>query len=252
MPIFASAIISVILAVIGYFLGVRQTKKQALSKYIAETAGDLYPSLFSEIKEELELLDNYLEEPNITFNFRELDKVYSSGLERFIETHHKELFLKLDSFHKRIVPKFLELNSLFLHLWNNMFAIWSNYLEKSLPQEVVSESKNIAHDLSKSPNPYYIFPDLLNERFQEIRNKTEACILENTSHLYLEKAKRPFVIEGQNQVIGFDEISKFLIEKAEPRVKKVIATYRELKKQTDREVRQKLLPLIQEYISNPI
>ena len=86
MSLLAPAAFSAILSVIlGYFLGVRQTRKQELSKYIIEIAGELYPSLFSEIKENLERLDNYLEEPNGNFSFRNFGDIYHSGLEGFIE-----------------------------------------------------------------------------------------------------------------------------------------------------------------------
>ena len=247
-----SIFIAIISAILGYYLGVKQTKKQALSKYVTETAGKLYPALFSEMKEQLERLDNYLEKPNVNFYWRELDEVYNSGLERFIEKHHKNLFFTLDSFHKKIFPKFTELTKNFMDLWNNMSVIWSNYLEKTLPSEAANESRNIAHDLSKSTNPYYIIPDLLNERNEEARKKIEACILQKTSQMYLEKTRKPYVIKGQMKLIDFDEISHSLIEEAKPRITKVITTYRELKKLSDREVKLKLLPLLQECISNPL
>ena len=73
------AILSVIR---GYFLGVRQTRKQALSKYINETSSELYPTLFSEINENLEKVDHYLDDPNGNFVFRSFDDIYDRGLDQ--------------------------------------------------------------------------------------------------------------------------------------------------------------------------
>lgn len=75
-----------------------------------------------------------------------------------------------------------------------IFDIWEVHLRKSLPTEVVETSKDIALDLIKTINPYYVLPDFLNDREEEIRNKIEACIRHRTSHIYREKAERPFVI----------------------------------------------------------
>ena len=63
----ATTIISIISVIAGYFLGVRQTNKQALNRYIADTAGKHYPRLFSEIQENLELLDDNVEETTQNF-----------------------------------------------------------------------------------------------------------------------------------------------------------------------------------------
>jgi len=93
-------------------------------------------------------------------------------------------------------PKFWELDTLVRKLMDKLSDVSSNHLRKSLPKEAVDISKRIAHDLSKSINPCYIIPDLLNERDEEVRNKIERCILESTSHIYREKANKPYVIRG--------------------------------------------------------
>jgi len=164
-------------AFLAYFLGVRQQKKQASSEHIIERTGEMYPTLLSEIKRNLELLDNYLEKPYINFNFLELDQIYDEGLDGLIANHHKDLFLEVDYFKKEIIPLFNKLSALFLDLYNSMFDAWSGHLRIFLPKEAVDESRNIAFDLSRSDNPYCVLPDLLNERYNKIREKIESCIL---------------------------------------------------------------------------
>ncbi len=100
--------------------------------------------------------------------------------------------------------------------------------------------------------PYYIIPDLLSERDEEVRNKIERCILDRTSHIYHEKAKRPFVVREKSESINYNEISQSLLEKAKPEVANLIEKHKELKKQNERKVKKKLLPLLRKYISKPI
>jgi hypothetical protein len=237
---------------LGYFLGARQQKKQASREHIIERTEEMYPALFSEIKRNLELLDNYLEEPNINFNFLELDQIYDHGLDGFIADHHKDLFLKVDYFKKEIVPKFSELSALFGDFYNKIFIVWSEHLRNFLPKEFVGESRDIADYLSRTINPYYVIPDLLNERHGKIRAKIESCILNKTAHIYKNKAANPFIISRQPEVIDYDELSQSLIEKAKPKSSKVVSAYEKLKKQVDEEVKLKLFPLLRKYISNPI
>jgi len=228
-------------------------KTDILGEYIIGTVRTVYPALFDEIRRNSERLDNFLENPDTYFVFPELDEIYNRGLEEFIKRHHHDLFLLIDSFQKKIRPKFKELNILVTKSMKKIFDIWEVYLRKSLPKEVVDTSGMIARDLIRTTNiSTYVLPDLLNERDEKIRNKMEECFLDRTSHIYREKTKRPYVIRGQQTVMDYDEISQSLIEKAKPEVAKLIETYKELKEQNDKEVKAKLLPLLQKYISNPI
>ena len=246
---------SFITLVIGYFLGVKQTKKQVLSKYITEIAGKNYPDLFSEIKDQLERLDRYLNEPNGNFSWAILEDIYNSGLERFIEKHHKNLFCELDSFQKNIIPKFSELDILFMALWEKTFPTWSEYLEISLPKPVNRESKKIAHDLSKSINPHYVLPDLLNERYEISKEKIVDCIASKTTHFFQQPTEyilRQGLEPKSYKYPQFEIIAESMIEKIKPITTNLIEKQKELKKISNTEIKMKLLPLLKECISNPI
>ena len=52
------------------------------------------------------------------------------------------------------------------------------------PKQVKKESGNIAHDLSKSINPHYVLPDLLNERHVMVKDKIIDSIKSKTAHIY--------------------------------------------------------------------
>ncbi len=248
-PAAFSAILSVI---IGYFLGVRQTRKQALSKYITETAGELYPSLFSEIKENLALSDTYLEKPNRNFRFPNFEDIYNRGLERFIEKHHKELFIILDNFKNNILPKFHEIDALFMDIWNTTFPEWSEYLRNSLPEEVRSESKNISHDLSNSNSLNYVLPDILNQRDDVARSKIICSITENTTHIYAGLDKDVLTIKSRLNNPDFEKIAQALIEMTEPKTTNFIEKYEKLKILSKEEISLKILPILKKYISCPI
>jgi len=249
--VLAPALVS---ALIGYLLGIRRQKMQILREYITGTVKDKYPTLFSEIKRNSELLDNYLENPYVNFSFLKLEEIYNKGLDEFMKRHHKDLFLLVDSFQKKIRPQLKKLQNLGLELRKKVFVVWSNHLRKSLPSETKGAWERIAEHLLTIINPYNVWSLLLNERDEQIRNKIEACYTEQTAHIYREKAKSQlkYVIERQSEIINFDEISQSLIEKAKPEIANLIEAYKELKKQNDKEVKEKLLPLLQKYISNPI
>jgi len=250
---FASAVfIAILTLILGYFLGVRQTKKQALSKYITDTAGELYPSLFYEIKENLAMLDTYLEKPNRNFRFPNFEDIYNRGLERFIEKHHKELFLILDNFKNNILPKFHEIDALFMDIWTSTFPEWSEYLRTSLPKEVRSESKNISHDLSKSDSLNYVLPDLLNQRDDMARSKINCSITENTTHIYAGLDNDVLTIKSRLNNPDFEKIAQVLIEMTKPKTTNFIEKYEKLKILSEEEIRAKILPMIQRYISCPI
>lgn len=250
IPVLVSVIVS---AMVGYLLGSKRQKKQILQGHITGIAGEEYPSLFDELRRNSEQLDNYLNYPFVTFNFPKLDQLYNRGLEEFIRKHHKDLFSVIDSFRKNVLPKFKELHSLKKESVKKIFDIWLSYLRKYLPEEDLSRGNiigRIPEDLLTTINPYNILHLLLNGRDEEVRNKIEGCILDRTSHIY--QKKRSFVNRGQAKVINYDEIYQALMDKAKPEIANIVDRYKELKKQNDNEVKERLLPLLQKYISNPI
>lgn len=243
---------ALISAFIGYFLGTRSQRKQGLREYITETVKDKYPSLFSEIKRNSERVDNYLDSPFDSFSFPQLEQIYNKGRDEFMKKHHRDLFLLVDFLYNQIRPKLKKLQNLGLELRKKFFVVWSNQLRKSLPSETKGTSESIAEHLLTTINPHNIWSLLLNERDEQIRNKIEACYTERTAHIYREKAKRRWAVRGQSEIINFDEISQLLLEKAKPEIANLIEAYKELKKQHGKEVKEKLLPLLRKYISNPI
>ena len=237
---------------VGYFLGTRSQRKQDLREYITDIVKEKYPQLFAEIKRNSERLDNYLENPFDSFGFSQLEQIYNKGLDGFVKKHHNDLFLLVDFYYRQIRPKLKEFHNFNRDSRKRLRYIWEVYLRKSLPREAVDTTKGISESLLTTINPYNVMSLLLNERDEETKNKIEACILERTAHIYREKAKRPYVIEGQQTTIDYDGISQSLIEKAKPEVAKLIEMYKELKEQNDTEVKKKLLPLLQKYISKPV
>lgn len=242
--------LTLVLAYIAYRLGLRSQKIQVLREYITDIVQKEYPALNEEMTINSETLDNYLEKPNVNFDFSELSKFCDRGLDEFMKRHHRDLHSMVNSFHKNILPKFNELK--IRELMERLFDISSHQLRESLPREAVDTSERIASVISKIINPYYIIPDLLNDRDEEVRNKIEKCIRAGTSHIYREKAERPFVIKGQTDVINYDRISQMILGKAKPEATYLVDKFKKLKKINDREVKGKLLPLLQKYISNPI
>ncbi len=244
------------IAYIAYRLGLRSQKFQALREYVAGVVKKEYPSLFAELKENSELLDDYLENPNVNFDFPQLEGLYNRGLEEFMKTHHTDLFQKTDFFRNHIITKFRELKT--YELMEKASAICSECLARSLPKEVAQSNVSIAHDLCMSIGKFYIIPDLLNKRYDDIRDKVEACILGKISNIYHEKTKRRFVIrESQEQAkrtreMDPNEITKEVISEVESLIDNLIEKHTKLKKQIDEEVRRNLLPLLQKYISKPI
>lgn len=61
-----------------------------------------------------------------------------------------------------------------------------------------------------------------------------------------------FAPRKQSERVNYDEISQSLLEKAKPEIANIIEAYKELEELNDKEVKEKLLPLLQKYISNPI
>jgi hypothetical protein len=256
---------AIVTAILGYLLGVKQQKKQALREYITGTVKDEYPLLFSEIKRNSEYLDKYLEDLDYHFPFPELYNFFNKGRGKFMEKHHNDLFLKIDFFQKEVLPKIKELDLLRTKTKEKIFDYWSKYLTSSLPKEMadeseritsdlIKESERITQDLIKYRGSYYVLPDLLNERYAGVRDKIEVCIMDRTSHMYRERGESilAYALRKQSENVNFDEISQSLLEKAKPEIANLLEAYKELKKQNDEEVKLKLLPLLQKYISNPI
>jgi len=247
-------ILALVIPYIAYRLGLRSQKIQVLREYIIGTVKDEYPLLFSEIRRNSEYLDKYLKDLDYHFPFPELGNFFNKGRGKFMEKHHNDLFLKIDFFQKEVLPKIKELDLLRTKTKEKIFDYWSKYLTSSLPKEMADESERIAQDLIKNRGSYYVLPDLLNERYAGIREKIEVCIMNTTSQMYRERSESQlaYALRRQSETVNFDELSTSLIEKAKPEIAKVIEAYKELKELNDKEVKEKLLPLLQKYISNPI
>jgi len=243
-------VVSVILFFVGYRLGNRSQKTQSLREYVSGIVKEEYRPLFTEIRWNSQLLDDYLENPNENFDFSELGKIYDEGLEEFMKLHHKDLFEKVDFFRKNIVPKFHEFDT--FELMKEASDICADQLNRFLPEEFRGVSKTIANDLFMTINPYYIIPDLLKERYGEVRTKIEDCVQKRTDHIQPQKSTVDIVLGEEPEAIDFDKISQSIITKVKPQVEKLRKKHRELKKLNDEEVKEKLLPLLQKYISNPI
>jgi len=249
IPILVSVLVS---AIVSYYVVSKTQRKQILRGHITETVQKEYPSLYAGLRNRSEQLDNYLDKPYVTFEFPKLKQLYNMGLEEFIREHHKDLFSAIDSFRKNILPKYKELNSVTTTSREKMYDKWLAYISRLLPEEEGQTSEWITKDLLTTIGQYYVLPLLLNGRDEEVRNKIEGCILDRTSHIYQKKAKRSFVNRGQAKVINYNEISQTLLDKAKPEISKIVDKHKELKKQNDNEVKEKLLPLLKKYISNPI
>ena len=251
--IFQIALVLVSISV-GYLLGTYQQKKQISREHITDIAKDEYPVLFDEIRQNSEYLDTYLENPDYSFPFPKLHNFFNRGLGEFMKKHHKDLFMKIDFFQKEILPKIKELDLLTIRTKEKIFDHWFEYLTSSFSKEMAQESERIASDLIKNVGSYYVLPDLFNERYNETRDKIELCIMDRTSQMYRERSESQlaYALRKQSEIVNFDEVSQSLIEKAKPEIVNLIQAYKELKKQNDKEVKEKLLPLLQKYISNPI
>jgi hypothetical protein len=246
---------------LGYYLGLRSQKTQTIREHVLDVSKDTYPELFFEIKRNSETLNSFLNNPNVSFHFPVLDDLYNRGLDEFVKTHHNNLFLMISSYKENIVPKLYELESLFGKLRDKLYDISTAHIRKSLPIEDgwVDKSREISHDLFKSINPDYIIPDLLSDRAEEARKKIEHCVIERTRGIIGTKSN----VEGMLESLKPESKTKYkieimkkqvvnsLFEEIKPESKTLVDTCKELKKQNDEEL-EKILPLLQRYISNPI
>ena len=221
---------------LGYFLGIRSQKIQALQNYITEMVEENYPLLFDEIRRNSGLLDNYLENPFVSFQFPKLEEIWHKGYSGVMNTHHGDLFLLVASYRKNIRPRLKEFHNLQVATRKKIFEIWDLHLLKS---GLGLKSERIAEDLVTVINPFNVVSLLLRERYGEVRNKIEGCVVKRAS-------------PKKRKEIDLDEISQSLIEKAKSEITNSLRIYRELKKQNDEDVKGKLLLMLQKYISNPV
>jgi len=229
--------------VVGYFIGNylsgRSQKIQILREYIIGIVKAEYPSLFADLNLRLERFDNFLEKPyELTYKFPKLKEIYEKGWIGFMKKHHNDLFLSIDYFQQNLLPKFEEIALLSGNLRNSTWKHWGAYLEGQLPEDAKRAGKEIADDLIRTINPYNVFPDLLNGRYEEAKNKIKKCFVDRTSR---------YIIKPD-----LYEISHSLIESAKFEVEKILKFYRDLKEQNDRVVKGELLSLLQKYINNPV
>ncbi len=254
----ASASISIPL---GYYLGLRSQKIQTIRDYVIDVSGDIYPELFHEMKRNAETLNSFLNNPNVSFQFPESDDLYDKGLDEFVKTHHNDLFLVISSYKVNIVPKLYELESLFGKLRDKLYDISTTHIRKSLSREDgwTDLSKEISVPLFKSINPDYIIPDLLSGRDEEARKKIEHCVTETFRGGLIAKSRAEVAVESlmsESSTVDKDEkikkqLANSLFEKVKPESKTLVDIFKELKKQNDERL-ERILPLLQKYISNPI
>lgn len=111
VPIF-SPIFSLLVAYLAYRWGLKSQRIHALREYVSTIVRDEYPSLSSEIKFNISILDNFLEEPLNNFTFRELDQFYDEGMDVFMKRHHNDLFISIDFLKKELVPELHNLTNI--------------------------------------------------------------------------------------------------------------------------------------------
>jgi hypothetical protein len=248
-------IFSLVLPFVACWLGLRSQRIQALREYVADTVRDKYPALSYELTRNVRLFDDFLENPREkNFNFGELDQFYDEGLNILMKKYHNALFLSIDYLKQNIVPKLHRLNLTVTGSINRIYDVWISELRRNLPSYLIDKSENIAHDLIQVMNtPNYIFQDLLFERNDEIRKKIEKSILTHTAPVHKQKPSANIVIHGlrPKEYVDYDKVFNSLLETAKPEISKILELYGELQKEMNEKVKE-LLPLLHNYISNPI
>jgi len=240
--------------VVGYFLGLRSQKTQSLHEYVISTVKEQYPSLFSEMQRNSEYLDNFLEKPIVGFQFPVLTKFLRRGLGSLMKKHHANLFQSVIYFADRIQPKFEELNRLRTGILNSLYKIWQPYMHERLlgayPEYV---SEGISSDLIRSDNPHNVLSELLSKKYDLMAQKVEKCYFVHTKEIREQEARRRNGIRGiPVGDVDFQSVTKSLVELATPTVENILKVYAYLKEQNDVEIKERLLPLLQKYISNPV
>jgi len=239
-------------SVLGYWLGLRSQRIQAKRQYVADIVRDKYPALSSEIIKNINLFNDYLEDPLEHFDFPKLDQFYDDGLNEFMKIHHTDLFSSIDYLKQEITPKLYKLRKIVGEGIEKIYAIWILELRKTLPSYIRKDSTSIAYELIRSINPNYVLKDLLNDRKDEIKKKIEACIPRYIAPIHQQEAMKRVVIHGlKTEYVDYDKVFNSLLKTAKPEITRILGLYTELQKQINEKVKSELLPLLHKYISNP-
>jgi hypothetical protein len=195
----------------------------------------------------LQYLNGFLDKPDVQFEFPEVNGFFDKGLDAFMEEHHEDLFLELESFKEHILTRFRGLINAKMDVKRKIADSWKQFLADLFSErfseihgkiECEKASERIVYHLIKTINPNYVFPDLLTERFKEAQNKIEECIEEQVTISF-----------GKRDGLNVKEISKTLIESAKLEVVKLLDMYNELRKQDENVIW--LLSLLRSYIATP-
>ena len=236
---------------VGYFLGLRSQRKQTLHEYVVGTVKEEYPLLFDEIRRNSEMLDSFLLSPDVHFDFPHLESFFGAGLDSLMKKYHKDLFQSASHFEKHILPGFKKLYRFKIAVHENLYKIWQSYLHQNLPELYKDLSSSIASDLIRTINPHYVLPELLTQNHELLAQKVKKCITEKTAKIRKNETQMKHTIK-KREVIDNESIAESLIKLAEPTIENILRLYRYLKEQNDKEVKEKLLPLLQKYMSSPI
>jgi len=242
-------IFSLVLPFVAYWLGLKSQRIQALREYVADTVQNKYPALSSEIIQNIELFDDYLEDPLEHFDFPKLNQFYDDGLHEFMKMHHNNLFVYIDSLKREIAPRLYELRRVVDMAIKNIYNNWDSELNKILPKKLTEKSKEISADLIRSITPNYVLKDLLNDRKDGIRKKVEACIKKYTDYFYQPGALYP--PDQEIEYVDYDKVFNSLLKTAKPEIARILGFYAELQKQINEKVKLELLPLLHKFMGNP-
>jgi len=252
-PFIIPLVTAVVGWVLGYYLGLRSQKIQSLQRYVIETVKEQYPPLLSEVQRNSEYLDDFLEKPFEEFHFSVLTQFLKKGLGALMKKHHADLFQSVSYFSEKIKPSFEELNTLRLGAHEKLYRMWQAYVYESLPAIYRDSSNNITGDLIRAVGRDNVLSELLIGDYNSMAKKVERCIDEKTSWIRNRESRKPYVIKGISVgEIDYKKITESLIEKAKPTIMDMLKVYAYLKEQNDTEIKGRLLPLLQKYISNPV
>lgn len=241
----------VITTAAGFFIGRVATKKQIREEYIKDTVSREYPLLHSEIKQNAELLDDFIDHPRILIaQYPKLNEIFDKGIIRFIKDHHHPLWESLNSF-KEIIPEGIkELDDLRDKTLTEIESSWTAYLTKENRIMDLSLSKerigDIVTGLLFNTGKSSVVPRLL--RYLDPEYKS--TVLDGDEQIYwgfaIAFGNLPFPTGSDR-----DEVIRELRKRAEPKIKELLASYRKLKSQSDL-LTSNLIALLQKYISDPI
>jgi hypothetical protein len=252
LPFVIPLVTAIVGWILGYYLGLRSQRIQSLQQYVIETVKEQYPPLLLEVQRNSEYLDGYLEKPFKEFQFSVLTEFLKRGLGALMKKHHADLFQSVSHFSEKIKPSFEELNTLRLGAHEKLYNIWQVCLYESLPAGYKDASNHIAGDLIRSVGRDNVLTNLLIKDRNSMAKKVERCIDEKTGWIREKESKAYAVIGIPVGEIDYQKITESLIEKANPTIEDMLKVYAYLKEQNDTEIKRRLLPLFQKYISNPI